>query len=125
MHLSTIDVNAALTSALAVDCWVGLSTTIPADDMSSGVTEPVGGGYVRVPLLGTSWAVAADRQIASSVDVSWPVASADQGTALAYVLFTAVTGGRAKGAGRVGEGMTIVAGAQAVLPAGSIRAEAP
>lgn len=125
MHLSTIDVDAVLTSALAVDCWVGLSTTLPADDMSSGVTEPVGGGYVRVALAGTDWAAAADRTIESAVDVTWPVATGDQGTVLAYVLFTALTGGRAKGAGRVGEGQTIIAGGQAVLPAGSIRAEAP
>lgn len=125
MHLSTIDVDAALTSTLAVDCWVGLSTTTPADDASSGITEPVGGSYARVALAGTDWTTAADRQIQSSVDVSFSVATADQGTVLAYVLFTAATAGRAKGAGRLGEGQTIIAGAQAVLPAGSIHAEAP
>jgi len=125
MHLSTIDVDAALTSSLAVDSWVGLSTTLPADDASSGVTEPVGGSYVRVFLAGTNWTTAADRQIQSSVDVSFPVATADQGTVLAYVLFTAATAGRAKGAGRLGEGQTIITGAQATLPAGSIHAEAP
>jgi len=126
MHLSTIDVDAALTSALAVDSWVGLSLTVPVDgDVITGITEPVGGGYVRVLLPGTGWAASAARQIASSVDVTWPVASADQGTVLAYVLFTAATAGRAKGAARVGAGMTIVAGGQAVLPAGSIRAQAP
>jgi len=125
MHLSTIDVDAALTSSLAVDCWVGLSTTLPADDASSGVTEPMGGSYARVALAGTSWTTADARQIQSAVDVAFPVATADQGTVLAYVLFTAPTVGRAKGAGRLGEGQTIVAGAQAVLPAGSIHAEAP
>jgi len=125
MHLSTIDVNAALTSSLAMDCWVGLSTTTPADDASSGVTEPVGGGYVRVLLAGVDWVTADARQIQSAVDVAFPVATADQGTVLAYVLFTAATAGRAKGAGRLGAGQTINDGAQATLPAGSIHAEAP
>jgi hypothetical protein len=125
MHLSTIDVNATLESSLAVDCWVGWSLTLPADDASSGVTEPVGGSYARVFLAGTSWTTADARQIQSAVDVAFPVATADQGTALAYVLFTAATAGRAKGAGRFQVAMTINTGAQAILPAGIIHAEAP
>jgi hypothetical protein len=125
MHFATSVVNAALTSTLAVGRWVGLSLTLPADDASSGVTEPVGGSYIRVFLAGTDWSAAADRQVESAVDVNFPTATADWGVAVAYVLFTASSGDTAIGAGRLGAGHDIPIGAQATLPAGSIHAEAP
>lgn len=125
MHFATFVVDAALDSALAATCYVGLSTTTPSDDASSGVTEPVGGSYARVALLGSQWTTAAGRQKQSAVDVTFPVATADWGTVTYYVLFTALTGGLAMAPGRCGEGQTIIAGAQATLPAGSIHAEAP
>jgi hypothetical protein len=80
--------------------WVGLSTsaTEPADD-GSGFTEPAGGGYARVEVPNDTgnWPAATlvggIGQKSHATAITFPAASADQGTMHYAGLFLAATGG--------------------------------
>lgn len=127
MHLPDAQVHAALTALYRSGGtgYVGLSTTVPGDEGDTNITEPVGGGYARVPLAldGTAWEAPAGRGIETSAAVTFPAPSGAWGTVVAWVLFS---GGNVIAAGKLATAKTITAGgSKPVLPAGSIRIEAP
>lgn len=127
MRLPDDQVHAALSALFRSGgaAEVGLSTTVPGDESDTNITEPAGGGYARVPLAldGTAWEAPAGRGIETSVAVTFPAPSGAWGTVVAWVLYS---GGAIKAAGRLATAKTITAGgSKPVLPAGSIRIEAP
>ena len=64
--------------------FVGLSTTIPAND-GSNITEP-GAGYAQQETAGSDWAAAASRAIASAADIEFGPATEDWGEIVAWFL---------------------------------------
>lgn len=78
--------------------WVGLSSTIPAED-GTNFTEPSGGSYGRVSTAGTDWnaATTADPSLLDNANlVDFGIASADwaSGADLTHVgIFEASSGG--------------------------------
>ena len=68
--------------------YLGLATTSPT--ATSNGTEISGNGYARQAI---SFAAASAGTKAQSATVTFPAASGAQGTAVAWVLWTALTGG--------------------------------
>lgn len=127
MRFSTAEINAMLNARFRSGTgsdWIGLSTTLPADDLSSGVTEPTGYSRVEMPRTSATWEPADLRQIVTASDVEWPAATSDWGVVEAWVIFDAATGGNPVIAGRL-TGTDITTGDVPVLNAGSIAILAP
>ena len=64
--------------------YVGLSTTIPAND-GTNITEP-GAGYAQAELDGADFAAAASRAMANATDIVFGPAAADWGEIVAWFL---------------------------------------
>jgi hypothetical protein len=60
-----------------VAVYVGVSTTTPAADGTSGVTEPTGGAYARVQVTTANWGAVSGGAVASDEDVVFVQATAD------------------------------------------------
>lgn len=77
MTISTAAADRALDSLLGSGHWttvyVGLSTTLPADD-GTGVTEHSGDAYARAAVTddATHWPAASARQKSNGLDVPFP-----------------------------------------------------
>jgi hypothetical protein len=75
--------------------YVALFTAVGSDD-GTGFTEVSGGAYARVATAGATWNAAsgsAPAQISNSAAVTFPLATADWGTAIAFGLYDAASGG--------------------------------
>ena len=78
--------------------WVGLSSTLPADD-GTNITEPTGGAYARVETTNADWNIVTPRTMENATLIHFPKATADwlSGVNLPYfVLFDALTAGTPK-----------------------------
>ena len=79
--------------------YVALFTTAPTDDSGAGAVEVSGGAYARASITTSSgWssisgAPAAPAQISNSGAVSFPAATANWGTVLAFGIYDASSGG--------------------------------
>lgn len=74
--------------------WVGLFTVAPSD--AGGGTEVTGGSYARVATVGGNWNAAAGSAPASSSNsatLTFPTATADWTTVVAFGLFDASSAG--------------------------------
>jgi hypothetical protein len=69
---------------------VALFTVAPSD--ASAGTEVTGGSYARVDSKG-KWAVPAAGSVSNNAVITYPTASADWGTVVAFALMTALSGG--------------------------------
>jgi hypothetical protein len=70
--------------------YVALFTVAPSD--ASAGTEVTGGSYARVDSKG-KWAVPAAGSVSNNAVITYPTASADWGTVVAFALMTALSGG--------------------------------
>jgi hypothetical protein len=68
--------------------YVALYTVAPTE--TGGGTEVSGGGYARQPITFTA---PAPDSVSNTTDVTFPIASADWGTIVAFGIFDASTGG--------------------------------
>ena len=68
--------------------YVALYTVAPSE--AGGGTEVIGGGYARQAVTFTA---PAPDSVSNSTDVTFPIASADWGTIVAFGIFDASTGG--------------------------------
>jgi hypothetical protein len=130
MHLPDAQVHTALSALFRSGGtgYVGLSTTTPTDDSTGNITEPTGGGYARValPLSASGFGAPSGRAIETVVASTFPAPTGDWGTVLAWVMFTTQTGLTVIASGRLATGKSITAGSsRPVLPAGTIRIQAP
>lgn len=77
--------------------YLGLVTTLAADDGSGGV-EPVGGSYARLAVTNnnTNFPNASNRQKANGVAFTWPTPTGDWGDIIGVQFFTASSGGTPK-----------------------------
>jgi len=83
--------------------YVALLTAAPTSDAGTGGTEVSGGGYARVATTGSTWNAASassgtapaivPASISNAATVSFPTATANLGTAIAWGLYDASTGG--------------------------------
>jgi hypothetical protein len=70
--------------------YVALFTVAPSD--ASAGTEVTGGSYARVDSKG-KWAVPAAGSVSNNAVITYPTATADWGTVVAFALMTALSGG--------------------------------
>jgi hypothetical protein len=68
--------------------WVALFTSAPGE--SGGGIEVTGGSYARQP---ATWSASVNGSSSNTVDVVYPVASANWGVVTSFALMDAVTGG--------------------------------
>lgn len=90
----TLDHIVGKTSFTMPTVWVGLFTAVPTD--AGGGTEVTGGSYARVATVGGNWNAAAGSAPAStsnSATLTFPTATADWTTVVAFGLFDASTAG--------------------------------
>jgi hypothetical protein len=76
--------------------YVGLSTTPPNIDGTTGYTEPSGGSYARVAVTNsdkTNWAVATSGALTNATAVTFPESSGAWGTITHVFLADASTAG--------------------------------
>lgn len=71
--------------------YVALFTVAPSD--SGGGTEVSGGSYARVSTASGDWSTASGGSLSNSVKITFPTATADWGTVVAFGVFDASTGG--------------------------------
>jgi hypothetical protein len=77
------------------NAWLGLFTTAPTSDSGAGSTEVTGGSYARQNTTG-SWATATGSgpsTITTNAQISFPTATANWGTVVAWGLYDAITSG--------------------------------
>jgi hypothetical protein len=86
--------------------YVALSTADPRDD-GTGLLEPIGNGYARVPV---TFSVAAAGQIANSAQVQFPQATGSWGTITHFAIFDAATGGNLLAHAQLTAALTVQAG---------------
>jgi hypothetical protein len=74
--------------------YIGLYTTLPAEDGSGGV-ECSGGSYARVLLANnkTTWSAASGGALSNAIVIEFPKATASWGTVVGFGLFLADSGG--------------------------------
>lgn len=71
--------------------YVGLYTVAPTD--AGGGTEVTGGSYARKSTAGADWAAAASGASSNANALTYPAATANWGTIVAFGLFDAASGG--------------------------------
>jgi hypothetical protein len=110
--------NVAYTAPTTV--YVALYTVAPAD--SGGGTEVSGGGYARVAVANnsTNWPAASGGSKSNGVDITFPTATADWGTVVAFGIFDASTGGNLLYWATLTTSKSILNGDTAKFAAGSI-----
>lgn len=105
---------------------IGLSTTTPAED-GTGVTEPVGNGYARVPIVAADMnaATLADPSVKSNGNVlTFPQATADWAAGANmthWVLYDAVSAGNLLASAALTTPRAVLNGDTATIPAGSMQ----
>ena len=110
--------NVAYTAPTTV--YVALYTVAPAD--SGGGTEVSGGGYARVAVANnsTNWPAASGGSKSNGVDITFPTATADWGTVVAFGIFDASTGGNLLYWATLTTSKSVLNGDTAKFSAGSI-----
>ncbi len=72
--------------------FVGVSTSNPGED-GSGLNEPGGGNYARVPTTASDWSPAASGALANAECVDFNQATGSWGTLTHFALFDAASAG--------------------------------
>ena len=100
--------------------YLALFTAAPSD--SGGGTEVSGGGYTRVAVTNnsTNWPAASGGSKSNGVDMTFPQATADWGTVVAFAIFDASTAGNMLYWGDLTTSKTINDGDTAKFAAGDI-----
>lgn len=92
---ATLDAYLGATTILPATVYIGLMTAAPAAN-GSGVVEPVGNGYARMPVVNnvTNWPAASARTKTHAFDITFPTATgAGWGTVTHVGIFDALTAG--------------------------------
>ena len=100
--------------------YLALFTAAPDD--TGGGTEVSGGGYARVAVTNnsTNWPAASGGSKSNGVDMTFPQATADWGTVVAFAIFDASTAGNMLYWGDLTTSKTINNGDTAKFAAGDI-----
>lgn len=106
--------NTAYSSPAGI--WVGLFTTMPADDGTGGV-EVSGGSYARQAV---TFSAPSAGQVANSGLITFPLATASWGTILGMGLFDALTVGNLLYYGTLTASKTVGIGDQISFAASSL-----
>ena len=109
---ATID-HVLLSTAYAPNStvYLGLSTVDPLDD-GTGITEPVGNGYVRQEI---SFRSPVGRTITQNGDVTFPEATGAWGVILFYCIFDAEVGGNFLGYAALTNSKDVIAGSVVII----------
>ena len=103
-------------------CYIGLSSSTPAEDGTS-VTEPSGGSYARVSTAGADWNAASAGATSNANAITFAQATADwvSGSNLTHlVAYDAVTAGNPLFYGALTVAKPVLNGDTASFPAGDI-----
>lgn len=104
--------------AIPTTYYVGLSSTEPNID-GSNVTEPNGGGYVRVKLTGLSEPF--DGVVQNANDINMAESNANWGVMTHYVIFDAETEGNLLMYGQLNPSRTIEEGTVMSVVSGTLK----
>ena len=100
--------------------YIGLYTTLPADDASGGV-EVSGGSYARQSVTASSgFNAASGGAVTNASAIDFGTASASWGTIVGFGLFTAVSGGTLKYFGSLSANKTVASGDGCKFNAGQL-----
>ncbi|MGC9361097.1 MAG: phage tail fiber protein [Anaerolineae bacterium] len=100
--------------------YVALFTVAPSD--TGGGTEVTGGSYARAEVTNnaTNWPAASGGVKSNGVDITFPEATADWGTVVAFAIFDAATAGNMLYWGDLTASKTINSGDTAKFNAGEL-----
>lgn len=110
--------NSAYTAPATV--YVALFTVAPTD--AGGGTEVSGGGYARVAVTNnlTNWPAASGGAKSNGTDITFPEATGNWGTVVAFGIFDAASGGNLLYWGDLTQSKTISTGDTAKFAAGDL-----
>ena len=102
--------------------YLALYTTAPTDSGGGTEVSTSGTAYARqsIALGSVATQSPSGSQVSNSSDISFPVATANYGTVVAFGIFDASTSGNLLYYGNLTSSQTINTGNQALFPAGSI-----
>lgn len=103
-----------------VTVYVALYTSAPTD--SGGGTEVSGGSYARVAVTNnaTNWPAASGGSKANGTAITFPEATADWGTVVAFGLFDAAIGGNLLYWGELSQNQAVNSGSTASFAIGAL-----
>lgn len=107
LKAATGQTTTILTTTALTNLYVGLFTVTPSD--AAGGTEVTGGAYARIQSVG-KWGAptsANPSTVANNAIITFPTATADWGTVVAFGLFTALTVGTLLWWGALGQNKTV------------------
>lgn len=113
----TAQTTTILTTTALSAVYVALYTAAPTD--SSAGTEVSGGSYARVDSK-TKWATPASGSVATNAVVTFPTATADWGTVVAFRLMDDITAGNALMWGALTASKTVSNGDTASFASGAL-----
>lgn len=105
--------------------YLGLSSTTPTET-GTGITEPIGGGYARVPVTAAEFAAAAGGAPTTKSNdtvLAFPAATADwvAGADLThFAFFTAATAGTVVAWGALDDGKPVLSGDTPSIPVSGV-----
>lgn len=97
--------------------YIALFTTAPTD--SSGGTEVSGGSYARVSSAG-KWAAPSAGSVSTNATITFPTATADWGTVVAFAVMDASSGGNMLYWGALSANKTVSNGDTASVASGGL-----
>lgn len=117
LKATTGQATTILTTTPFATVYVGLFSVSPTD--AAGGTELVGGAYARVDSKG-KWGTPAAGSVSNNAVITYPTATADWSSAVAFGLFTAATGGTPYEWGALTVAKTVLNGDTASFGAGTL-----
>jgi hypothetical protein len=90
LKATTGQATTILSTTPLTNVYIALFTVAPSD--SSAGTEVTGGSYARVDSKG-KWAVPSAGSVSNNAVITFPTATADWSTVVAFAVMTTVTGG--------------------------------
>jgi len=126
VSVSDTEANSNLDSIVSAggSYWVGLSLTVPDDDLSAGSIEDSGLALVELPRNGaTTWEAATDRSVQPKADLDMGTATEDFVPA-ARVFYADSAGSTPLRSAKVTD-MTVTAGSHVTIPAEALAISVP
>ena len=89
--------------------YLALSTADPGESGAT-ISEPSGGGYVRVSTNNSTWGTATSGSLSNSVSIDFPEATSSWGTITHFALYDAASGGNMLAYGALTSSQSVTVG---------------
>lgn len=104
--------------------YVALLTTMPTDDVGTGIVETTYTGYARQQVTSANWASATAAQpsvVSNTPAVTFGVCTAGSGTIVGFALYDAVSAGTYLGSGTLTSNLAVSTNVQPAFASGQLQ----